>query len=166
MAKIRTILVPTDFSDASAAAFKYAGNLAAGLKCRLHVLHVVANPFISDPWGAEAFALRIADMLAQSEESAKKQLKALVPTSGPLAGRVRTSTARGGAVEEILDYVKRHPVDMIVMGTHGRGLAGRWLLGSVADRVVRHSPVPVLTVPAAGTASRPAAARRSSPKTD
>lgn len=159
MAKIRTILVPTDFSDASGAALEVARDLAVSLGSRIHLLHVVANPFISDPFGAEAFALRIADMLAQSEASARQQLRAAVPKTGPLAGRVTASTAHGGAVDEILAYLKPHRVDLIVMGTHGRGLAGRWLLGSVADRVVRHSPVPVLTVPAS-TAARPPARRR------
>jgi len=160
MARIRTILVPTDFSDASTAAWQYAGDLAVKLNARIHLLHVVANPFISDPWGAEAFALRIADMLAQSEKSARDQLQATVPRKGPLARRVTARTAHGGAVDEILHYVTRHRVDLIVMGTHGRGLAGRWLLGSVAERIVRHSPVPVMTVPASATRSHRRPVRR------
>ena len=103
-------------------------------------------PFINDPWGSEALALRVVEIVAESEKAARERLAGFVPQRSARARRVHVATARGPAVEGILKYAAKHRVDLIVMGTHGRGAAGRLLLGSVAERVVRLSPVPVLTL--------------------
>jgi nucleotide-binding universal stress UspA family protein len=144
--RIRTILVPTDFSEPAAAALQYAQMLAGQFKSRLHLLHVVAWPYLYDPWGTQSMALRVADLLAGSEAAARRQLQTFVPKSGPLRGHVMTATATGVTVDQILRYVSAKHIDLVVMGTHGRGMVGRLVLGSVAGRLVQCSPVPVLTV--------------------
>jgi nucleotide-binding universal stress UspA family protein len=146
MTPIRTILVPTDFSAPADAAWRYALGLAGEFKSTVHVLHVVAVPVLYDAWGTEAAAFRAADLLAQSEAAAGAQLKKLVSTSGPFAGRVVTAVTTGTTVTEILKYISRKHVDLVVIGTHGRGLVGHVLLGSVAERLVQRCRVPVVTV--------------------
>ena len=142
----RRILVPTDFSESAQAAWRYAQMLAGQFNSRIHLLHVVGLPYLYDAWGTEAAALRMADLMAQSEDMARNKLRKLVPTAGPLAGRVKTATATGITVEQILEYIAAERIDLVVMGTHGRGMVGHLLLGSVAERVVQQAPIPVLTV--------------------
>ena len=144
--RLRRILVPTDFSGPADRAWRYAQALARQSKGRVHLLHVVAQPYSYDAWGTEGVALHMGELLAKAEIAARSGLARLAPLSRSLAGRVVTATATGPTVDRILDYVSKHRIDLIVMGTHGRGAVGHLLLGSVAERVVRRSPVPVLTV--------------------
>jgi nucleotide-binding universal stress UspA family protein len=142
----RNILVPTDFSEPAREAWRYAQTLARETPGRIHLLHVVPQPYVYDAWGTERAAIHSGELLAEAEGAASTLLGKLVPRSGPLRGRVLTSTASGLIVDRILEYVSKHRIDLIVMGTHGRGLVGHVLLGSVAERVVQRSSVPVLTV--------------------
>jgi nucleotide-binding universal stress UspA family protein len=150
MMTIRGILVATDFSEPAAAAFAWGEALTRRFGSHLHILHVVPIPQIG--WTAESsFSWPFDDV----EAEARNRLSQLVPSSDPLAARTSFATTVGVPVTEILDYVKNHEIDLIVLGTHGRGLVGQMLLGSVAERVVRLASVPVLTVHrnAAGTQS-------------
>jgi nucleotide-binding universal stress UspA family protein len=145
MVPIRQILVPTDFSDTAAAALRWARTLAQEFDAHMHLLHVVAEPYLY-PWGSELSAFPLNDVLAQSEEAARAQLGTLAGSLDLPVARVTTATALGTPVDRILEYAKEQGVDLIVMGTHGRGVVGHLLLGSVAERVVRRSTVPVLTI--------------------
>ncbi len=145
MIAIRQILVPTDFSDPAAAALTYARTLAEEFGSHLHLLHIVPEPYVY-PWGTEISTLPLVDLLTQSEALANTRLAELIPTDNPPKGGLTTSAEVGTPVDRILDYVERAKIDLIVIGTHGRGPVGHLLLGSVAERVVRRSPVPVLTV--------------------
>ena len=145
MISIRHILVPTDFSDPADAALEYARALAEEFRSRLHIFHVVPEPYVY-PWGTEISTLPLADLLAQSEALSNTRLAELIPKDQAPEGGLTTSTAIGTPVDRILDYIKDSGIDLVVMGTHGRGPVGHLLLGSVAERVVRRSPVPVLTV--------------------
>lgn len=143
---IRNILVPTDFSAPAEGAWRYAVTLAKLFRSRLHVLHVVAEPY-AYPWGSnEMSTLPMADYLAQAEESARERLATFVAASTGHGRRVRAVTKVGAPVEQILEYADAQKIDLIVIGTHGRGLVGQMLLGSVAERVVRRAKMPVLTV--------------------
>ena len=144
--RLRNILVPTDFSEPAVEAWRYAQAFARESKARIHLFHVVGEPYLYDAWGTEGAALRMGELLAEAERAAQHGLARLIPHSGPLARRVLTATATGPIVDRILDYVSENRINLIVMGTHGRGRVGHLLLGSVAERVVRRSPVPVLTV--------------------
>ena len=144
--RLRRILVPTDFSGPADQAWRYALALARQSRGRVHLLHVVAQPYSYDAWGTEGVALHMGELLAKAESAARSGLARLAPRARSLAGRVVTATAIGPTVDRILEYVSKHRIDLIVMGTHGRGAVDHLLLGSVAERVVRRSPVPVLTV--------------------
>jgi nucleotide-binding universal stress UspA family protein len=140
---LKKILVPTDFSDCSEAALKHGRALAETFDASLHLLHVVQDPY-TQPWAAEAFPAPLADLLEQWQAQARQRMTALIPESA--RGNVLTSAVVGSPFSEILRYAEEQQVDLIVIGTHGRGLIGHMFLGSVAERVVRRAPCPVLTV--------------------
>ena len=145
MIAIRQILVPTDFSDPATSALTYARALAEEFGSHLHIFHVVPEPYVY-PWGTEISTLPLADLMAQSEALSNTRLAELIPKDHAPRGGLTTSTAIGTPVDRILDYITDSHIDLVVMGTHGRGPVGHLLLGSVAERIVRRSPVPVLTV--------------------
>ena len=142
MITIKTILVPTDFSDASVAAQHYALGLAKAFASAVHLLHVVQDPYVQ-PWAAEAFGVSLAGVLERWEQDARAQLEQIGGTGAP---GITCVTRVGHPFVEILSYAAEAHVDLIVMGTHGRGPVAHMLLGSVAERVVRKAPCPVLTV--------------------
>ena len=144
--RLRNILVPTDFSEPAMEAWRYTQALARESNARTHLLHVVGQPYLYDAWGTERAALQMGELLAEAERAAEQGLGKLVPRSGALTGRVVTASATGPVVDRILEYVSKNRIDLIVMGTHGRGGVGHLLLGSVAERVVRTAPCPVLTI--------------------
>ena len=143
MLAIRKILVPTDFSDCSEAALAYGRHMAQAFGASLHVLHVVQDPY-TQPWAAEAFPAPLGDLLVQWEE----QARARMVDSLPEAERASTTVATqiGSPFFEIVRYAQDEHIDLVVLGTHGRGPLGHMLLGSVAEKVVRKAPCPVLTV--------------------
>lgn len=143
MISLKTILVPSDFSDCSEAAVRYGRALASAFHSTLHLLHVVQDPY-TQPWAAEAFPAPIGDLLEQWQAQAASRLTSVVPES-ERAGVV-VATLIGSPFFEILRYAREQSVDLIVIGTHGRGPIGHMLLGSVAEKVVRRAPCPVLTV--------------------
>jgi nucleotide-binding universal stress UspA family protein len=145
MIPIKNILVPTDFSEPAGAALEYAKTLAAEFGSRLHLLHVVPEPF-SYPWGTELSTFSLANLLTESETGALERLKTLAKDLSLSAASIDVNASIGRPVEKILEYIGQHHVDLVVLGTHGRGMVGHLLIGSVAERVVRRSPVPVLTV--------------------
>jgi nucleotide-binding universal stress UspA family protein len=145
MIKIQNILVATDFSEMSDSALSYGRTLALNFGARLHVLHVVENSLM---WtGLESFAYDFALVQEEMEEGARRKLAAIV---GPDTGQppktttvVKTGTSPAFVIAE---YAKEAKIDLIVMGTHGRGMMGHLLIGSVAERVVRIARCPVLTL--------------------
>lgn len=132
---LERILLPTDFSATADQARDHAGELARRFQAGLHVLHVVGDP-ISQDWsgGAEAKAEKRLDALTFGGVEARRAIRA------------------GHVFVEILRYAADKEIDLIVMGTHGHGPVAHLLLGSVADKVVRKAPCPVLTVRTPGHA--------------
>ena len=130
------ILVPTDFSKPSDAALAQARRLAENTGATLHVLHVVDNMFLravlADPRDYETAALR--------------QLQDRVPVEDRGAGAILVVERSDEPADEIISYARIHEIDLIVMGTHGRGRMAHLLLGSVAEKVARTAPCPVLTM--------------------
>ena len=155
MIAIKNILVPTDFSEPADAAVEYARTLATEFGSRLHLLHVVPEPY-AYPWGTELSTFSLANILAESETGAQERLATFAADLGVPAGRVVTKATVGRPVDQILDYIGDQHIDLVVMGTHGRGMMGHLLIGSVAERIVRRSSAPVLTVHSmpAGAAAR------------
>ncbi|MFB6107213.1 MAG: universal stress protein [Haloplanus sp.] len=134
------ILVPTDGSDASRAAIDHAIDIASKYGARVHALYVVDTASYST---LETGAEMVVDALREEGEEAVAEVEAAAADAGV---RVRTAVVSGTAHREILGYSADNDVDLVVMGTHGRRGLDRYLLGSVTERVVRSSDVPVLTV--------------------
>ena len=143
MIRLTTILVPSDFSECSDAALRYGLELARRFDARLHLLHVVQDP-LTQPWAAEGFSAPLFEAVEKWQREAKARLAAAIPLSD--VGRVTVSATVAWPYAEILRYAAENDVDLIVMGTHGRSGVSHMLLGSIAERVVRHAPCPVLTV--------------------
>jgi nucleotide-binding universal stress UspA family protein len=143
MINLKTILVPSDFSACSESAVRYGLELARRFDAHLHLLHVVQDP-ATQPWAAEGFALPLVETVEQWRKDARLRLAAAVPL--PDAARVTCVATVAEPTDEILRYASAHAVDLIVVGTHGRSGVSHFLLGSIAERVVRRAPCPVLTV--------------------
>lgn len=138
---IKRILLPTDFSDTAAHTLGYAREMAERFGAQVHVLHVVADPTPQD-WAIGATALVVSDLLKTWEADAERRLAEIFLDGIETVRAIRV----GHAFVEILQYATDNAIDMIVMGTHGRGPVQHLLLGSVAETVVRKAPCPVLTV--------------------
>ncbi len=142
---LRRILVPTDFSDCSSAALRYGLAFAERFDAHLHLLHSVQSPF-DQPWAAEVYAVSEDQFETAAREKADEQLARLAAESGRSAAQVTCMTAIGAPFRSIVTYATEESIDLIVMGTHGRGAIAHLLIGSVAENVVRKAPCPVLTV--------------------
>jgi nucleotide-binding universal stress UspA family protein len=132
--------VPHDFSDTSAVAVQYAVELARNFGARLYVLHVgdhAVNEF------EEEFPIGLEDALA---DRVRERLLRIVTPQEKAELNPEFAVRPGTPAPEIVQYAIDQDIDLIVMGTHGRGFVGHALMGSVAEKVVRTAPCPVLTV--------------------
>jgi nucleotide-binding universal stress UspA family protein len=137
MIVLKNILVATDFGPASDAALKYGRALAKRFGARMHLLHAAENDFlrasVADPHVLKAATARRLEERLTAEDRAERSACAVLE----VADR---------PCDAITAYAKRARIDLIVMGTHGRTGVSHLLVGSVAERVVRTAPCPVLTV--------------------
>jgi len=141
---LKRILVATDFSDASKAALVYGRELAHTFGARLDVLHVVPN--LAKYYAAESYTATFPEIEEGMEEAAQREVDLLLTDEDRrLGGRAMLRTLESPA-DGITRHAREVNIDLIVMGTHGRGGVSHLLLGSVAERVVRSAPCPVLTV--------------------
>jgi nucleotide-binding universal stress UspA family protein len=139
---IKSILCPTDFSEPSYEALGAACELAEHFGSDLIILHVVAPiPQVASNIGPSAFNINTYQF--ELEKDAKKQLVEVVLERVPKSLKVRQLVTHGNAADKILQSAK---VDLIVIASHGRTGWRDIVFGSVAEKVVRLSPVPVLTV--------------------
>ena len=145
MLAIKTILVPTDFSEASETAVKYAKALAEAFGSSLHLVHVLED-LLAHAWAAEVYVASMPSLREEIEKEATARLGAMATDEERQRLNVTTALVAGNPFLEIIRYARAHGVDLIVIGTHGRGPIAHMLLGSVAEKVVRKSPCPVLTV--------------------
>jgi universal stress protein A len=145
MIDIKNILVATDFSEPSDAALSYGRALARHFDAGFHLLHVVEN-VAAQAYG-DGYIAAPPSMQAELEDSARKLLEALLIDNDDQPLRSTPVIMRSGTpAAAIVDYAREHGIDIIVMGTHGRQALAHLLMGSVAERVVRTAPCPVLTV--------------------
>jgi nucleotide-binding universal stress UspA family protein len=136
------VLIPTDGSEGTEGAIDHAIDLATTYDATVHVLYVVDTGI----GGGEA-----VDALEALEAAGKEAIDDVIERAEAAdLGTVEGTVARGAPHRAILDYVDEHGVDLVVMGTHGRTGLDRYLVGSVTEKVVRLSDVPVLTVRMAG----------------
>jgi universal stress protein A len=147
MPLITNILVPVDFSPCSRAAMRYALALVRTFRARLEVLHVWELPGYLRP-DLTVWAGDVSGSLAEhARREAEQGMRLFVDESGLLPDDKVHSTVLGGTpYASVLAALEDGDFDLVVMGTHGRTGLSHVLLGSVAERVVRHAKVPVLTV--------------------
>jgi nucleotide-binding universal stress UspA family protein len=142
MRRFRRILYPSDFSSASAAAFRMAIDVAKTHRSKLMIAHVVHFPVAP---GLPA-TLR-AELRSLGEGEAEKKLERLVRSARSAGVTAAGLVLHGGAApESIVEAVRRRRADLIVIGTHGRTGLRAVALGSVVARIVATAPCPVLTV--------------------
>jgi nucleotide-binding universal stress UspA family protein len=140
--RFRQILVPVDFEGPSQEALEVAVDLALTFDAKLTVIHAWEVPV------AAYAAMRYVppDVWTAIEQAATAQLKSTVEHVHKRLPRAESILAKGPAAHEIVAAAARIKADLIVMGTHGRRGMSHVLLGSVAEKIVRLSPVPVLTI--------------------
>lgn len=136
--KADKILFPTDFSESSDAALRYATVLARDTGAELIIVYV------HEPAAAYGAGDMVVDVGLADDEGLKQQLAAVVPTDPNVTHR--HELLHGDPIGEIVRLASEEKADMIVMGTHGRTGFTRLLMGSVAEAVVRRADCPVLTV--------------------
>lgn len=142
--KIEAILVPTDFSEQADKAFETAVDLAKTFGAGIELLH--AYDFGQWVTLAEVtFAERIEERI---RKAATKRLNPMVHRANADGVKVSTHLVFGTASQVIEECANEMNVDLIIMGTRGRGFAKHLFLGSVAERTIRAAPCPVLTVSA------------------
>lgn len=142
----RHILVPTDFSTHGDEAIRRAFELARQFRAAVHLLHVVEYPWAAGVWSPEVYTADIADLQLNLVRDAEQRLRGCVPEN---AETVTTEVRSGYAAGQILEVARERGCDLIVMGTHGRTGFAHVVMGSVAEKIVRLAPCPVLTLRAA-----------------
>ena len=146
MIALKHILVATDFSEAAATALAYGRELSRRYDATLHVLHVV------DDVGARlAAASTLPYDTSRMQEDLngieRRQLEDALTDEDRRELRLKVvQLVSSSPSHEIVDYAAKAGIDLLILGTHGRGPIAHTFLGSVAERVVRHAPCPVLTV--------------------
>ncbi|MGE4092751.1 MAG: universal stress protein [Candidatus Binatia bacterium] len=141
--QIKKILVPTDFSDHAEHALSWALGLAADCKATVVVFNA-APPMSSFAFPESVYYPDLARMEREVIADAESRVAEFATKHGGSAVHIETLVALGEPVWEICQAAEREQVDLIVMGSHGRTGFSHVLLGSVAERVVRHAPCPVL----------------------
>jgi nucleotide-binding universal stress UspA family protein len=147
---IRTILVATDFSEASAAATSYAFQLARTLDATLCLLHVVPESDIQVTRALQGHLESHIDpdaLLQTYYTDAEKRLAALVESAHAAEFVQERLIVTGQPASEIVSWAAAKDVQLIILGTHGRSGLNRVMMGSVAEHVLRLAACPVLVVP-------------------
>jgi nucleotide-binding universal stress UspA family protein len=143
MIVIKNVLVATDFGEASAVALAYGRDLARTYGARLHLVHAVEDVLMR--YSPEV-AFGVPELQKDLETAAWRNLRALLTEDDKTITLVPVVETAISVPKVIVEYAKNNAIDLIVMGTHGRGAMKQMIMGSVAERVVRTAPCPVLTV--------------------
>jgi universal stress protein A len=142
--EIRHLLVPTDFSEGSKQALEYALGLARTCGAKLTLLHVVELPsYITDGHTPVHLLMALRDDM---QASARRELARLLPEGSGTPVEIVRQVVVGAPHQQILEAAAAERVDWIVMATHGRTGLSHLVMGSVAERVLRTAPCPVLTI--------------------
>ena len=145
MIRIKTILFPTDFSESSNHALKYALSFAKEYGAKLHVLHVIEEVAHAIPFDMLQ-APPLAEFMTALEEQSRRALDEVVPQELREEIEWDPMVRKGVPFYEIVRAADELKADLIVCGTHGRTGLKHMIFGSVAEKVVRKAPCPVLSV--------------------
>jgi universal stress protein A len=142
----RSVLVSTDFSDYGDAALAHAFRIAGDTGARVVLLHVLDAYPTPNPLYAHYYPMPSPEQSRAAEEKAREALRERIPAELRDSGRVETLVTHGAPAAEILRIAGEQKASLIVIATHGRTGLLRLALGSVAERVIRDAPCPVLVV--------------------
>jgi nucleotide-binding universal stress UspA family protein len=146
MITVNKILCPVDFFPASDAAANYAIGLAANYDARIHLVHII-TPLLPT---AYEYAIDTAAIMDSLEKNAADELNKVAVRAKAAGVPVDTEVLIGDVYDEIKSCIEVQKPELLVMGTHGRRGVERWFMGSTTEKLLRHSPVPLLTISAAG----------------
>lgn len=149
--QIRSILLPTDFSECGNFARSYAASLARKFGASIIAVHVIEPMVPTLGYSGMTEPLPIADIADQLETSAERELPRIAESEDCSGLEIEEVIVHGEAAAEIVRVAKDRNVDLIVLSSHGRTGLGRILFGSTAEAVVRHASCPVLVVKPART---------------
>jgi universal stress protein A len=144
--QLRSILLPTDFSECAESALSYAADMARQSGARLLCLHVIEPTLPAAGFGPAVEPLATLDVTGQLEEAAGRELPRLGAREECAGLDVEELVTHGEASAEIVRVARERDADLIVISSHGRTGLGRMLFGSTAESVVRHAHCPVLVV--------------------
>lgn len=144
--RLRRVLWPTDFSELSSKAGRYARGLREVFGCEVHVIHVLPPPLVADVSVMIPAEVPLTVEDPGLLESAREGLKKLVKELFGESTGVVTEVLCGNPWMTICGYARRREIDLIVAATHGRTGLSHAFIGSTAERIVQHAPCPVLTV--------------------
>lgn len=135
------VLIPTDFSEASESALRHAKEIACTYGAGVDLLHVVDDPTPPSVYESDPADLSRQEVIEEAEEGLHDLARKVIGVEHAMVRAVA-----GDPVERILEYVEQNEVDVLVMATQGRTGLNRLMIGSVAERVLRQSPIPVFLV--------------------
>jgi nucleotide-binding universal stress UspA family protein len=144
--QIRSILLPTDFSECGNFALSYAASLARKFGASIIAVHVIEPMVPTVGYSGMTEPLPIADIADQLETSAERELPRIAECEECAGLEIEEVIVHGEAAAEIVRVAKEKNADLIVLSSHGRTGIGRILFGSTAEAVVRHASCPVLVV--------------------
>lgn len=137
------IVCPIDFSEFTDEIIEYSLSIAKKYEAEIHLLHVIPTSSYFTPYESFLTTENIATMEKSIESEIERDFEEVIKKIGiPVKKAIRT----GDIFVEILKYIKNEKIDLVVMGTHGRSGFEHIIMGSVAEKVIRKSPSPVLTI--------------------
>jgi nucleotide-binding universal stress UspA family protein len=143
--KIKKILWPTDFSSNAEKALPYVQSLTKQYNAQVHVLYIIQDIAHHKSWYGDFGKKHIDELMKYSEKLAKKRLDQICDKYMGNCSFYEKNIAVGDPAQEILKFIKDKEVEMVVMATHGE--KGHFQFGSVCEKVMKNSPVPVTAIP-------------------
>jgi nucleotide-binding universal stress UspA family protein len=143
--EVKKLLWPTDFSGNAAKALGYVASLTEKYQTEVHLLYVIEDVAHHESWYGEFGRTHIDKIQEWEKKEAKKRLDQICDKYLRGAPLYIKHIAIGDPAKEILLFIEKEQVDMVVMATHGRG--GHFPFGSVTEKIVKNSSVPVVTIP-------------------
>lgn len=145
MIQLKRVLAATDFSEFGSLAIQYGEELANAFQAELRLLHVVEAPLAAYSEFGLGY-IGVNDIEGQLVARARESLQELPAAERSQKLSITREVIVGLPYHQIVNYAKSAAIDLIVVGTHGRGAIAHMLMGSTAERIVRYAPCPVLTV--------------------
>jgi len=142
---MKKILVPCDFSEQAVNAFRFALDVAAQSKGEIHIINVVEVPVVHDSVLMPVMAYEEA-LFQELREKAEKQFKKMQTKYAPENKKITSKVIFGPVYRMLTDYISDNSIDLVVMGSKGSSGIREILIGSNAEKIVRNSPVPVITI--------------------